>query len=332
VLDLQVKVFWNGTRQFATDNALINYPTHGVQTLGFLAVQLTNSSSDTDNYGNLYPTRVQSVPVTIIGTNPVVSAIKLYPDSNGCVFTEANPGAYTIAVSDPSPNTPTGSNYRTPQFVANLASQPTSPPLTPVTVATGKTSSVQYQYDESSPVQVNYSVNGVVQTGSIAGIPLTVYNANLSPSTYWNIYTLAGHALAATTLPGLYPFTDGYSVFAGDCASESTTPGVVPITTAPGGSTSVTVPLASVTINVTGPLAVPIAIPGASVSLVANGSGCPADTYLFATTNSAGNTNTLLVPFGSYTLKITLGALSFSVPLVMTNVNSGVPIPELTSL
>ena len=334
VLDLQVNVYWDGTRHFVTDNALIDYPTHGVQTLGFLAVQLTNSSTITDNYGNLYPTRVQSVPVTIVGPSPAISSITLYPDSNGCVFTEANPGAYTVAVSDPTPNTPTGSNYGTPQFVANLANQPTGPPLTltSVTVVTGKTSSIQYQYDESSPVNVNYSVNGVVQTGSIAGIPLEVYNANLNPTSYWNIYA-AGHALAATTLPGLYPFTDGYSIFAGDCASESTTAGVVPITTNPGATASVTVPLASVTIQVSGPLALPIAIPGASVSLVANdGSGCPADTYAFATTNSAGSTNTLLVPFGTYTLTIKLGALSFPVPLVVTNVNSGVPIPEVTSL
>jgi Tfp pilus assembly protein PilV len=329
VLDLQVNVYWDGTRHFVTDNALIDYPTHGVQTLGFLAVQLTNSTTITDNYGNLYPTRVQSVPVKIVGPSPATSSVTLYPDSNGCVFTEANPGAYTVAVSDPSPNTPTGSNYGTPQFVANLATQPTSPPLTPVTVATGKTSSVQYQYDESSPVQVNYSVNGVVQTGSISGIPLEVYNANLNPSTYWNIYA-TGHASAATALPGLYPFTDGYSIFAGDCASESTTAGVVPITTNPGTTTSVTVPLASVTIQVQVSSTL-VAIPGASVSLVANdGSGCPADTYLFATTNSSGSTNTLLVPFGSYTLKITAsGFLSLSVPLVVTNVNSGVPIPEV---
>ena len=333
VLDLQVNVYWDGTRHFVTDNALIDYPTHGVQTLGFLAVQLTNSTTSTDNYGNLYPTRVQSVPVTIVGPSPAISSITLYPDSNGCVFTEAYPGAYTVAVSDPTPNTPTGSNYGTPQFVANLANQPTGPPLTltSVTVVTGKTSSIQYQYDESSPVNVNYSVNGVVQTGSIAGIPLEVYNANLNPTSYWNIYA-AGHALAATTLPGLYPFTDGYSIFAGDCASESTTAGVVPITTNPGATASVTVPLASVTIQVSGPLALPIAIPGASVSLVANGSRCPADTYPFATTNSTGSTNTLLVPFGSYTLKISLGGVNLLIPLVVTNANSGVPIPELTAL
>jgi hypothetical protein len=342
VLDLQIWVYWDGKRHVVTDNTLINYPTHGVQTLGFIAVQLTNSATVNDNNGNPYSTRVQSVPVTITtittipAQNPLPTPVVLYPDQNGCVFTEATPGTYTVSVANPTLGVPTGMSYGSPSFVANLANQPTAPSSTAITVATGQSSLVPYQYDEATPVSVNYAVNGSAYSPP-SGLPLTISGVNLKPSNYWNIVP-AGGAAAATSLPpsgaGLYPFSDGYSVFAGDCAAESTTPGVAHITTTPGVPTSVTVPLASVTIVVSVPNlpGIPVNLASASVNLVTfwpPNTGCPVDTYPFATTNSSGST-TAVVPFGSYNIVVTATVLgipqSVTVPILVTNSGASFPV------
>jgi type II secretory pathway pseudopilin PulG len=335
VLDLQVWVYWDGTRHSVTDNTLINYPSHGVQTLGFIAVQLSNSATANvnpiDDHGNPYSTRVQSVPVTIDGTanTPPVAAITLYPDSNGCVFTEATPGTYTVSVANPTSGKPTGMSYGSPYFVANLTNQPTPPSSTTTTVSIGQTSNVTYEYDEATPVSVNYAV-GVTTVASPTHVPLTIYNQALVPSSYWNVVPFATTP-AVTALPtssggGIFPFFDGYSIFAGDCGAESTPNGIALITTAPGVETSVTVPLASVTIvvsvlNVAG---ISVTVPLASVNLVTswpNNPECPVDTYPFATTDSSGST-TGVVPFGSYNINVTATVgtpLSATVPISVTS-------------
>jgi type II secretory pathway pseudopilin PulG len=341
VLDLQIWVYWDGTRHSVTDNTLINYPSHGVQTLGFIAVQLSNSATANvnpiDDHGNPYSTRVQSVPVTINGTanTPPVPAVTLYPDSNGCVFTEATPGTYTVSVANPTSGVPTGMSYGSPHFVANLKNQPSTPSSTTTIVSIGQTSNVTYEYDEATPVTVNYAVGGAT-VASPTHVPLTIYNQALVPSSYWNVVPFATSP-AVTALPtssggGIFPFFDGYSIFAGDCGAESTPQGVALVTTAPGVATSVTVPLASVTIVVSLPIVG--ALLGASVNLVTSWPSnpeCPVDTYPFATTNGSGST-TAVVPFGSYNINVTatvLGIpLSVTVPLLVTN-PTGIPFPVL---
>ena len=52
-----------------------------------------------------------------------------------------------------------------------------------------------------------------------SGIPVEINNTNLNPSPYANAVT-AGAAANITQLPDLYPFNNGYGLFAGDCPAE----------------------------------------------------------------------------------------------------------------
>lgn len=348
VLDLEVWAYWDQNKHFVTDNTLINYPPHGVPTLGFLAVQLSNSTTTTDNYSNPYSVplvppgqtpqsgvtyRVQSVPVSITG-GPTTFTGPLTPDAYGCVFVEVRPGTYTVTLNDPSTH-----GYGTPPFVANLLDpatnrQPTAP-TTSTTVPIGQTSLVQYQYDEATgAVSVSYTVGGIAIPTPTNGIPLTVSNSSLKPSTFWNIvpYT-SGPSVTTLPGPGLYPFADGYTIFAGDCGDESTNPGVASVTTAPGGTTSATVPLASESILVEAPLGllealIPLLNTSVSLSFTAATPRCPADTYPFlsVTTDSTGHVSAA-VPFGIYnitvTATVTLVNLEVTIPAVaITNTPS----------
>jgi hypothetical protein len=244
------------------------------------------------------------------------------------VFTEATPGTYTVSVANPTSGVPTGMSYGSPLFVANLTNQPTTPSSTTTTVSIGQTSNVTYEYDEATPVSVNYAVGGTT-VASPTHVPLTIYNQALVPSSYWNIVPFATSP-AVTALPtssggGIFPFFDGYSIFAGDCGAESTPQGVALVTTAPGVATSVTVPLASVTIVVTVPGGGTIL--GASVNLVTSWPSnpeCPVDTYPFATTNNSGST-TAVVPFGSYQINVTATVLGqlLSATVTISVTNSG---------
>jgi hypothetical protein len=268
--------------------------------------------------------RVQSVPVSITG-GPTTLANPLQPDAYGCVFAEVQPGTYSVTLNDPST-----SGYGTPPFVANLLtsnSQPTSP-TTSTAVSIGQTSLVQYQYDEATqPISVIYTlgIGGTTISTPTNGIPLTVSNSGLKPSTFWTIVPkTSGPAVTALPGPGLYPFADGYTIFAGDCGAESTTSGVSSFATDPGKSTSViTVPLALVTIDMTTALGPDLL--GFSVNLVTAvppPTNCPTDTYPLL--SLGGGSYDAAVPFGNYSLSVSLAGVPVVVPIV------GIPVTNPT--
>jgi hypothetical protein len=102
------------------DSILLNYPPSGVQTLGFLALQMQGdtTASDTQSPSAAWSSRVQAIPVTISGTQTLPT---LYPDSYGCVFAQLEPGTYTVSVGQPTNGYPAGTSYGSPPFVANAA-------------------------------------------------------------------------------------------------------------------------------------------------------------------------------------------------------------------
>jgi hypothetical protein len=139
------------------------------------------------------------------------------------------------------------------------------------------------------------------------GIPVEINNANLTPNTYQNFISPGWATSPASPLPPLFPFINGYSMYAGDCQSESL-PGlnVVQANTVPGGTSSSTVPLGLLSVQVLHSTGNSIGLPYAatlSLQSTATGSGCGADSYPLQSAGTDGMSRTE-VPFGSYTLTI----------------------------
>lgn len=121
LLKMTITVSWgpNADTNNIQDSVVLNYPPSGVQTLGFLALQVSGDSEAADSQGDPWSTRVTAVPVTFSGPQ----TLNLYPDQYGCVFAQVKPGTYTVSVGQPSSGTPQGTSYNSttyPQpFVAN---------------------------------------------------------------------------------------------------------------------------------------------------------------------------------------------------------------------
>ncbi len=183
LLKLTVAVSWgpNADGNLVQDSVMLNYPPAGVQTLGFIAMQMSGDTTANDAQSPSHPWsyRVQSIPVTISGPQ----TLQLNPDSYGCVFAQVLPGTYTVSAADPVSGNPPGTTYGAPLFVANAAgtvsnhiwSQPTSLPTgsTPsVTVAIGAVTRVAAAYptaypgfDQGSTVNLTYPSSTSVEDG-----------------------------------------------------------------------------------------------------------------------------------------------------------------------
>jgi Tfp pilus assembly protein PilV len=122
LLKLRVTVTWgpNGDVNNVQDSTMIDYPPAGVQTLGFIAVQVSGdtTASDTQSPSEPWSTRVQAVNVQITGAEPTFT---IHPDSYGCAFAQVQPGAYTVTLNPAINGTPVGTTYASPSFVANAA-------------------------------------------------------------------------------------------------------------------------------------------------------------------------------------------------------------------
>ncbi len=191
LLKLTVNVSWgpNADGNNIQDSTLINYPPTGVQTLGFIALQMSGDTgaSDTQSPSHPWSYRVQSIPVKVAGQQSLPT---LYPDSYGCVFAQVLPGSYSISVGQPANGYPTGTTYASPEFVANATGSVTnhvwSPPtcepqpactstpgsLPTVNVAIGAvtrvTSTLSSDYpgfDQATTVNLNYPSSTAVEDG-----------------------------------------------------------------------------------------------------------------------------------------------------------------------
>jgi Tfp pilus assembly protein PilV len=118
LLKLRMTVSWgpNADANNVQDSEVLNYPPAGIQTLGFIALQLSGDSTAADSQGNPWSERVQAPPVTITGAPQTLT---IYPDSYGCAFAQVPAGTYTVSVGNASSGIPAGSTYGSPSFVAN---------------------------------------------------------------------------------------------------------------------------------------------------------------------------------------------------------------------
>ena len=87
VFELTVRVNWDG-KYYVSDSTEVNYPKPGLQTDGFLAINVTNDG-ETDVHGNTASDRLTSVPVTISSSSLTLPS--LTADPNGCIFVQVPP-------------------------------------------------------------------------------------------------------------------------------------------------------------------------------------------------------------------------------------------------
>ena len=150
LLKVRVTVSWgpNADANNVQDSVIINYPPAGVQTLGFIALQMQGAT-------NAYDTQSPSAPWSAGCRRPPSPSAAPSPRSScthsyGCVFAQVTPGSYTVTVSGAQLNTPPGTSYGSAganPFVANAAgsvtnhvwSEPTSEANTVASCGTGTT-------------------------------------------------------------------------------------------------------------------------------------------------------------------------------------------------
>lgn len=160
LLKLTVTVSWgpNADVNNVQDSVMLNYPPSGVQTLGYLALQVSGDSAAADAQGNPWSERVTSVPVTL--TSTAQPKMVIYPDQNGCVFAQVVPGNYTVTVGNATSGTPAGTNYGSPSFVANTTGTWTNNVWSPpVSEPQGGTPSIPVQIGAVTRVDTTYSAN-----------------------------------------------------------------------------------------------------------------------------------------------------------------------------
>ena len=183
LLRLRVNVSWgpNSDVNVVQDSIILNYPPSGIQTLGFIALQMAGDTTANDSQGNPWSERVQAPPVTITGVGAGLQNLTIYPDSYGCAFAQVLPtsggSTYTVSVGNASSGVPSGSTYGSPSFVANTAGtvtnhvlqQPQSEQQTGLTVNVGaitKLSATNFPaYDQGSVVNLSYPSSTAVEDG-----------------------------------------------------------------------------------------------------------------------------------------------------------------------
>jgi Tfp pilus assembly protein PilV len=213
VILLQVTVSWNNGHNSVTDTTAVDYPQPGLQTQGFLAVQLTNSGSP-DVLGNSASDRLAAVPITLTetaqgnATDPWISsshALTLNPDQNGCVFAQVPVGTYTVSAGQPTSGKPkTFTDYSGyPPFVTTSGNS-SDTATTSVTVTAESTVQLN-AFDEGITSAISYASSSAVDGGvSCPGTSsitcVTTGNGATGASAAWGG---TGSTWSSTTFPNV---------------------------------------------------------------------------------------------------------------------------------
>ncbi|MGH2661711.1 MAG: type IV pilus modification PilV family protein [Actinomycetota bacterium] len=127
-------------------------------------------------------------------TGPVLSSQATTTD--GCAFfAYLPPGAYTVALDTP----------------AHVDGQGIPTPSQPASVTVGNTTSIQFDYDREAALDL--ALTGQFGGTIPAGVPVTLGNTKLLPT---GTKSFPGTG-SPRSIGGLFPYADGYQVWAGDC-------------------------------------------------------------------------------------------------------------------
>jgi hypothetical protein len=196
---------------------------------------------------------VAGVPVSIPGKSGVT-------DSNGCVFFGLlTAGQYTATIGTKTGYVEPGGN-------------PTATKT--ATVSIGATSLIQQSYALAAQVTVNVQAPAYGTVKASAARTTTFSNAILPPSGT-KLFTASPASSSSLTATSLYPFTDGYTIYAGSCTANNPSPSAGPFvaTPAPGGSATVTVRQSALNLTTVPPNGITVSNPTAN--LYSTIVGCP---------------------------------------------------------
>ena len=278
-LAVNVKVSWanmKGTPPVVSNTILT--PPKGTlnSTMSFVAVKVLGAAG----------TGVPGVPVTLSG--PGGSSVVTSADDGCSVFAVTTMGSYTASINSAG-------------FVTFDGLTSSSKP--PTTVTAGTLTQLNFAYDRASSIVVSYADDGVHALPTpLPG--LTYFNTGLLPSGTRTVPVGA----ASMTLSNLWPFSDGYSIWAGTCkqadpaSSGASRPAAEPMT--PGTTQTTAVALAPVQIKATRADGSPL--PSTVVRAIPNDTtGCAAGelALTLGTTGAGGNLLTSL-PGGAWKLQL----------------------------
>ncbi len=271
------------------------------------AAQLLDLTSTTSGTTTTWSAAAATLPAGVQALTGLACSSATKCVASGQIAVSGRPAEGTILTSTDSGSTWTSGvlpGTTTPTFLSGIGCAGS----TCVAAGESPTSDLLYGSSGSSWQSDTVPTQPTGVTGVLgAGWSASVGNTNL-PLTYLEVAPPAAPPVSVSSLnPAvlfpLYPFNSGYSVWPGGCAAETVSP---PATTAsPGGSSTATVSLASVALEVVDGTGQPV--PGATVTMTesnAPSSNCPPETYAMPTTNADGLSRAGF-SYGSYTVTIT---------------------------
>ncbi|MBM3675762.1 MAG: type II secretion system protein [Actinobacteria bacterium] len=192
-------------------------------------------------------------------------------------------------------------------------------------VSVGQVSSVAFDYDAAATLQL--AITGEAGGSPVTDLPLNLANTALLPT---GVRSDSGTGLART-IGDLFPFADGYQVWAGSCADADPEgqdsggtaywPGAVRATafsTTPGGTTAGDVVLPTIEISFS-----ELGLPGGSddvIAVHASDAGCSAgETWTVATFTDPSGVALASLPYGTWELQVPGHSPSGSWPTVVVS-------------
>ncbi len=287
VMRVTVVVSWTNMRavQPYRTSTVLSPPVGSYDPLtGHIAVRVR--SSDAVPLAGI-PVRVQGT-----GVDQTINTTDQYAASAGCAIFAFLPAAtYSVTLGT--------SGYVDRQGVAS--------PSQSVGVQVGQVASVAFDYDRAATLDVTLAgVNGGTPADAV---PVTLGNTGYLPAGL-KVFTGTG---ATRSLTDLYPFTDGYDAFAGDCADadpEGEDSGGTPYWPAasratpfpvdPAAATSGTITMATVQVDFSRSSSGTDTIQ----AVHAADSQCPAGSTLTIATFTTSTGSTLVaLPYGTWTIQ-----------------------------
>jgi Tfp pilus assembly protein PilV len=229
------------------------------------------------------------------GATATLSGPKAYTDvtnANGCVLWGYLPvGNYNVAVAKTGYVDPSGAPA----------------PTKPVGIVGESTTTLAFDYDQGGQIQASYQSWNGTTTVPANGTSFLATNPNLTVA-----LPAFGDGSAHTSfLTGLvYPFTVGYSLYAGNCAGADPTlysQSAQTATVLPGAIANVNLREPPINLTVINSNNTPQAVSGATVKLTGTASGCGA--LPARTTGSTGLLTDTSFPYGTYTFCVQSGTV-----------------------
>lgn len=249
---------------------------------------------------NAQPLASQTVTLSGAGTGTATTT------TDGCAFFAYRAaGTYAVALSS----------------AGYVGSQGTAAPSSPAVITAGTTTNVGFDYDQAATVAATLAPPTTAYTIP-TGIQVALVNGRFLPA---GIKEIAGTG-AVRSLTNLFPFTDGYEYFAGECADAdpegiktTVTPNVAyypgaqraaAVSVAPLVTSIVTIPLVGVSVTVKDTSGAVQS--GATVTPYHQAdSGCTALSLGTVTTDASGVARVAL-PYGGWAFKAVKGTKSYA--------------------